>query len=410
MRVAMIVNGFPELSEKFLVNQVTGLLDAGVELDVYAAVRPAAGKRHGLAERYGLYGSTIYAGVPRSTKARICELPGLLAQGLARDAAATLRALRIRTYATAARNLKTLYFSKSFEGRRYDVIHCHFGPNGLIGAYLKDCGMARGLVVTFHGSDINTYPSRHGKGVYRTLYERADVVTVNSSFTRGKVAANGCLESKLEVLPVGLRMEEYPEIDPAARDPFTVLTVGRLVEKKGHRYGIEAFALVKRRFPEARYVLAGDGPLRQDLERQAERLGIKDSVIFLGAQSDAEVAALYRSATLFILPSVTASDGDMEGQGLVLQEAQGSGLPVVSTLHNGIPDGVLDGISGFLVPEKDSAALADRVSELLADPVKRATMGGAGRAFVAGTYDTPILTKRILGIYERITNHPLMSN
>ena len=403
MRVAMIVNGFPELSEKFLVNQVTGLIDAGVELDVYAAVRPSGGKRHELAGRYGLYDTTIYAGVPRSAWIRIRELPGLVARGFLRDPSGTLRALRWDDYSTAAKNLKTLYFARAFAGRRYDVVHCHFGPNGLIGAYLKDCGLARRLVVTFHGSDINTYPSRHGEGVYRTLYDRADAITVNSSFTRGKVAANGCPESKLEVLPVGLRMEEYPGTDPSSRDPCTVLTVGRLVEKKGHRFALEAFALVKRRFPEARYVLAGDGPLRRDLESQAESLGIRDAVKFLGDQSDAEVAALYRGATVFILPSVTAADGDMEGQGLVLQEAQASGLPVVSTLHNGIPDGVLDGVSGFLVPERDITTLAGRMAELLADPGKRATMGGAGRAFVLGTYDTPILTKRILGIYERIT-------
>lgn len=402
MKVAMIVNGFPQLSEKFLVNQVTGLIDAGVDLDVYAAVRPAEGKRHELAERYGLFDRTIYAGVPRSARTRLMELPGLLARGLLNGPAATLRALNAATYTAAARNLKTLYFSRAFAGRRYDIVHCHFGPNGLIGAYLKDCGLARGLVVTFHGSDINTYPRRHGEGVYRTLYDRADVVTVNSTFTRAKVIANGCPESKIEVLPVGLRMEEYQETDPALRDPCTVLTVGRLVEKKGHRYALEAFALVKRHFREARYVLAGGGPLRQELELQAASLGIADSVSFLGDQSDAEVAALYRSATVFILPSVTASDGDMEGQGLVLQEAQASGLPVVSTLHNGIPDGVLDGVSGFLVPEKDGAALADRIIALLDDSGLRARMGAEGRSFVSRKYDTPALTERILKIYERI--------
>jgi colanic acid/amylovoran biosynthesis glycosyltransferase len=402
MKVAMIVNGFPELSEKFLVNQVTGLLDAGVELDVYAAVRPSAGKRHELAGRYGLYDTTIYAGVPRSVRVRISELPGLVARGFLRDPSGTLRALRWDAYSTAAKNLKTLYFARAFAGRRYDIVHCHFGPNGLIGAYLKDCGLARTLVVTFHGSDINTYPRRHGEGIYRTLYDRADVVTVNSTFTKTKVIANGCPESSIEVLPVGLRLEEYPETDPATRDPCTVLTVGRLVEKKGHRYALEAFALVKRRFPEARYVLAGGGPLRQILELQAAGLGISDSVSFLGDQSDAEVAALYRSATVFVLPSVTASDGDMEGQGLVLQEAQASGLPVVSTLHNGIPDGVLDGVSGFLVPEKDGTALADRIIALLDDSGLRARMGTAGRSFVSGKYDTPALTERILKIYERI--------
>jgi colanic acid/amylovoran biosynthesis glycosyltransferase len=402
MKVAMIVNGFPEISEKFIVNQVTGLLDAGVELEVFSALAPPGGKAHELAERYGLKERTIYARAPRSTKARLAEIPGLLASCLRRDPRAALRALDSRRYTTAARNFKCLYFLKAFAGRRYDLVHCQFGPNGLTGAFLKDAGIARRLVVTFHGSDINTYPKRYGEGVYRALYERADLVTANTSFTMGKIVANGCPESKVEVLPVGLRMEEYPEASFPSREPCTVLTVGRLVEKKGHRYALEAVAMLGTRFPEIRYIVVGDGPLRGQLEAQARELGIAGRVSFLGELNDVEVGALYRSASVFILPSVTSGDGDMEGQGLVLQEAQASGLPVVSTLHNGIPDGVLEGETGYLAPEGDAPALADRIGRLLDDPSLREAMGRAGRAFVAGRYDVRILTARLVASYARL--------
>jgi colanic acid/amylovoran biosynthesis glycosyltransferase len=400
MRVAMIVNGFPELSEKFRVNQVTGLIDAGIEVEVFSALSPPAGHIHELSERYALTERTTYARTPRAAKARLAELPALFAICLARSPKAAFRALDVGRYATAARNLKTLYFLRAFGGRRYDLVHCHFGPNGLVGAFLKDCGVARRLVVTFHGSDINSYPRRYGEAVYRTLYDRADLVTVNSQFTKGKVVANGCPEAKIALLPVGLRMEEYPLADPAARDPLAILSVGRLVEKKGHRYAIEAFAAVKRRFPGATYRIVGDGPLRGALEDQARELGVADSVLFLGAKDDREVAALYASASIFVLASVTAADGDMEGQGLVLQEAQACALPVVSTLHNGIPDGVLDGVSGFLVPEKDAGALAERMLRLLGDGALRLSMGAAGRAFVSGKYDIPLLTRRTIELYE----------
>jgi colanic acid/amylovoran biosynthesis glycosyltransferase len=200
---------------------------------------------------------------------------------------------------------------------------------------------------------------------------------------------------------VGLRMEEHPLVAPDGRRPRTVLTVGRLVEKKGHQYAIEAFARAHSAFPDAEYLIVGDGSLRRELEELSRSLGLGDSVRFLGAKRDRDVAALYSRATLFVLASVTAKDGDMEGQGLVLQEAQASGLPVISTLHNGIPDGVLDGVSGFLVPERDVGALADRMIELLGDAEERERMGRAGRAFVAGKYDAPILTRQLLELYER---------
>jgi len=122
-------------------------------------------------------------------------------------------------------------------------------------------------------------------------------------------------------------------------------------------------------------------------------------VSFLGDQSDAEVAALYRRASIFILPSVRASNGAEEGQGLVLQEAQASGLPVISTRIGGIPEGMVEGATGFLVPERDSAALAERAGALLDDAALRRRMGRAGREFAAANYDVPILTRRLLDIY-----------
>ena len=400
MRVAMIVNTFPEISQKFIITQAAGLIDAGVDLDIFAAIENQGGKGHALSERYRLKERCVFALVPRSTKSRLRAFPGLFAHGLARNPAGALAALHPR-YATTSRNLKNLYFLRAFEGRHYDLIHSHFGPNGLIGAFLKDRGVARALVTTFHGSDITTYPRRHGKKVYRVLYDRADVVTAGTGFTRGRLVANGCPEAKIEILPVGVRAEDYPETPPAARLPFSVLSVGRLVEVKGYRYALEALAKLTERFPDLEYLIAGEGSERATLERLAAQLGVARSVRFLGAQTDKEVAALYSKAAVFVLSSVVASDGAEEGQGLVLQEAQACGIPVVATSIGGIPEGVRDGETGFLVPQKDPAALADRISRLLADPALRQRMGSAGRGFATANYGMTGLTRRLVAIYER---------
>ena len=401
MRIAMIMNGFPEISEKFLINQVSGLLEAGIDLDIYAAVRPSGSMRHFAAERYGMYDRARYTRAARSTKTRVLDAPRLILSNFWSNPVAATRALSTKRYATAARNLKTLYFLEAFGKERYDIVHCHFGPNGLTGSFLKDSGIAKALIVTFHGSDINSYPSRHGTNVFRYLYERADLITANTSFTKGKLVANGCPEGKIAILPVGLRMEEYefPK-ERVSRDEATPLTVGRLVEKKGHRYLMDALPSLRTRFSALRWRIIGDGPFMNVLRDHAKELGVSEIVSFEGTKNDQDVAAAYMSSTVFVLPSVTATDGDMEGQGLVIQEAQASRLPVVSTLHNGIPDGLLDGRSGILVPEKDSPALADAIGRLLSDKDLRETYGNAGRDFVAETYDIPLLTKRTVDLYE----------
>jgi colanic acid/amylovoran biosynthesis glycosyltransferase len=404
MRVAMIVNAFPEISQKFILNQVTGLLDAGVEVDVYAAMKPKEAKSHEIAERYGLAARTTYANVPRSSMARVLGLPGLFFRQFFAHPGAALRAFRYGRYGTASRNLKTLYFLEAFGDSRYDVIHCQFGPNGLVGAFLKDCGIAGRLVVTFHGSDITTYPSRYGEGIYRVMYDRADAVTSGTSFTKAKLTANSCPETKITVIPVGVRMDEYAETDFASREPFSILSVGRLVEVKGYRWAIEAFAKVHERFPRAEYLIVGDGGLKASLEALAGELGVAGSVRFLGAMRDTEVAALYRTASVFVLPSVIASDGAEEGQGLVLQEAQACGLPVVSTRIGGIPEGVIEGETGFIVAQKDPAAMAERICLLLGNPELRKQMGVAGRAFASARYDVPVLTKKLIELYGRVVS------
>ena len=168
---------------------------------------------------------------------------------------------------------------------------------------------------------------------------------------------------------------------------------------------IRALPLIAARYPDARYLIAGDGHLADRLRALAEELGVSSNVHFLGRLGSVEVRKLYARAAAFVLPSVTAPDGDMEGQGLVLQEAQFCGVPVVSTLHNGIPDGVLDGESGYLVPEGDSRALADAVLRLFDDPVAAERMGRAGHAFVAARYDVHALAKELVSWYKEITLH-----
>lgn len=133
-----------------------------------------------------------------------------------------------------------------------------------------------------------------------------------------------------------------------------LLTVARLVEKKGIQYSIQAVAKVVKKYPQIEYKIAGDGPLKSDMESLIDGLKVNGNVKLLGGKQQGEIIELMKDADIFLAPSVTSNDGDQEGIPVAIMEALAQGLPVISTYHSGIPELVQDGISGFLVPERDT--------------------------------------------------------
>jgi len=206
------------------------------------------------------------------------------------------------------------------------------------------------------------------------------------------------------MLPVGMDINFFNFRERYLRDRSLVklLTIARMVEKKGLEYAIKAVSRVAQKYSNIEYNIIGDGILRSRLENLIKGLGISDKINLLGWKTQEELKSLLQEAHIFILTSVTAGDGDMEGQGLVLQEAQAVGLPVLSTLHNGIPEGVIDGKSGFLVPERDVDALVKKLEYLIEHPELWPEMGRYGRKFVEERYDIQKLNQRLVKIYEAI--------
>ena len=191
---------------------------------------------------------------------------------------------------------------------------------------------------------------------------------------------------------------------PAADGRVRLATVGRLVEKKGVEQAIRAVSLLRRERPELAftYRVAGDGPLRGHLEALIGSLGLQDCVTLLGACTGREVAALLEDSQLYLQPSVTAANGDMEGIPVSLMEAMAMGLPVLSTRHSGIPELVADGEAGFLVPERDIPALAARLADLAAEPSRWPAMGGAGRLAVEPGFDNDRLVDSLAGMLREL--------
>ncbi|HBQ5893185.1 TPA: glycosyltransferase, partial [Klebsiella variicola subsp. variicola] len=150
-----------------------------------------------------------------------------------------------------------------------------------------------------------------------------------------------------------------------AEEQKIILHVARLVEKKGTATLISAMRNISRNFPEYKLVIIGEGPLQVQLLEQAKGLNLENNISFLGAKSHVEVMQWMRKASLLVLPSITAKNGDAEGLGMVLLEAAATGVPLIGTNHGGIPEVIKDSINGYLVNEKDADMLQDRISYLL---------------------------------------------
>jgi colanic acid/amylovoran biosynthesis glycosyltransferase len=230
----------------------------------------------------------------------------------------------------------------------------------------------------------------------------------NSRFTAGRLRALGCPEERTVTLPMGVDTRRFcpPERPVAAPGTLRVLTVARLVEAKGIEYALRAVAQLSARWPGLVYRVVGDGPLRADLERLAGELGLAGRVTFAGACSRDQVLAALAEADVFLLPSVVGRDGTEETQGVVLLEAQAMGLPVVASRIGGIPESMVDGGSGWLVPERDAGALAGRLEALLERPAEGRALGRAGRAWVEEKFDLRGLNDRLVEIYEELLRRP----
>jgi len=268
-------------------------------------------------------------------------------------------------------------------GRRYDVVHAHWlVPNAVLIDDLPRLHGA-GLVVSLHGSDVFVAERKRWlRSPVRRCLDRAGAVTACSGDLHRRVLPLGAHPARVRTVPYGVDLERFGP--GAAREGMRealgtppgrllVLAVGRLVEKKGFRYLIEAAA----RCPAIHLAIAGEGDLGPELGRLASAGG--GSVHFAGALERREVASALASADVVAVPSVRDAAGNVDGLPNVLLEALASGPAVVASRVAGIPDVVADGENGLLVPPGDAAALASALERLAADPGLRRRLGENAR-------------------------------
>lgn len=292
---------------------------------------------------------------------------------------------------------------------RLGLIHAHFGIDGIYAMALAE-KLKIPLLVTFHGYDATLLPTvawRFGKLMYYQLVwheaklkQKSTAVIAVSQFIRQKLLKKGYADSKIIQHYIGVDIEKFTPGDTA--EQRYILCVARHTEKKGIDTLLKAFAQVAHRHPQVSLLQVGRGSTTVALQSLAKSLGIENRVRFLGAQPHEEVLRLMQGAEIFALPSQTADSGDSEALGVVFNEASACAVPVVSTRHGGIPEAVRDGETGFLVPEKEPAALAEKLDILLSDRALGKQMGRRGRELVCEEFNIRKQTKKLEAIYDSL--------
>lgn len=406
LRIAFLLPSFPEFSNTFILEQITGLIDRGHSVDLFALSTKRIEGAHPDVARYDLGSRLRHLTVPRSGWRRLAAIAPMFVSAK-RARLAMLDALNPVRYGSYAWKAVRIYTVASFtHAGPYDILHCQFGYQGPFAERMVSLGAVRGarLVTSFRGFDLSTDVPAHPRR-YRKLFSSGDLFLPVTDDFRKRLLARGVPADRVSVHRSGINLGRFrfePCRPPAQGEQARLLFVGRLTEKKGLTYLIAALSMILGRGGNCTLSVIGDGRLRPQLHAQCADLGIADRVSFLGVRTHDEIAQAMREAHILLAPSVQANNGDQEGIPNVLKEAMACGLPVVSTWHSGIPELIEHGVSGLLAPERNAAALAALIEHLLEQRDQWPAFQDAARRKIEEAFDSERLNDALVAQYTAL--------
>jgi len=401
MKIAIFVGQFPSLSETFILNQITGLIDLGHTVKIFAQLRGEGNKIHQSIFTYNLLEQTYCFNIPQNKLKRIYKALNIIFNNIFKSPVAIFRALNFFKYKKLAISLRLLFYINPFLNEDFDIIHCHFGPSGMIAIYIREIlKLETKIITTFHGYDLRLAMGK-SPSMYKKLLDEGDLFQCVSNYTRDSLIKLGASSSKLINLPLGIDVKKFPlkwGVKNNIKDDnnIIILTVARLVEEKGLFYGIKAIEKIYNKYKnifKIKYYIIGDGYLYRPLEDYISAINMRDTIYLLGGKNDDEIVKYLNMSDIFLLPSIN------ESFGMVLLEAQAVGLPIVATNVGGIKYAIIENKSGFLVPEKDVDVLVKKIEYLIEHPDVWCELGNNGRKHINKNYNILKLNKELEKIY-----------
>ncbi|MEW6989439.1 glycosyltransferase [Colwelliaceae bacterium 6441] len=382
MKLAIFVDQFPSRSQTFVINQIVGLLSQGVDITILSlSSKTTNSERELIAIHPELVNRTIFLlnEHGKSSKAKLYTRVMMVVKALFNQERRqrVMKALSLRLGHHGKSLLLASIASRFKHSLQFDVILCHFGYNGIVANKLSQLGVIKGKIATiFHGFDISAKSALEKyNNDYQKLFLQTELILPISDLWKNKLLELGCCEEKICVhrMGVDLNLFQYRKkndyqldmLDGVAKN-MKLFTVARFSRKKGLEYVIRALKKLPKDIV-FHYYLGGFGELEAELKQLVVELKLEDKVTFLGALEQHEVTKHMLAADVFVQPSVTADNGDMEGVPVALMEAMAMGTPVLSTFHSAIPELINHGEHGLLAKERDYKGLAKNIETLYRD-------------------------------------------
>lgn len=397
--VLVVTEFFPTIIQPWLLNSVEQICRRGRA--TIAAGAPGLGPIPQKVVALGLLGRTIYCPMTGGSLVKSLFSKDILFNVVVQAQFWRGLSLLRTPLSNIPTLLKHLALARVAGFDQYDIIHAHHE----ISAY-EFLPVAKALnipmVLTFHGKPPPGVAelSMLKRGI---LYKAVAHVQVNTQFAAAQVIDLGCPSEKIRILPQGIDLAHFPysPLPPiGSEELLTVLTVARVQRDKGHQYAIDAIANLVRAGHRVEYRIVGGGPEEQSLRDQIKALGMERSIKMLGPLSDCQLAEEYRSAHVFILPSLRDLEGKHEEtQGVVIQEAQASGKIVIATITGGVPECVDNGVSAFLVPDRSAPAFEAAILNILKQPSLWQKWQEQGRQWVEKHFDINVIGEKQWQLY-----------
>jgi len=410
MNIAMFVSEFPAVSTTFIYNQIAGLIRHGHTVTIFASKKGDNQTVQDVVKKYGLDQRVVYQyqDIPANKILRFLKLISMTFKNISHISLAKyLQCFNLKKYGKNAANFNIAYLYLSLLQKRdsyanhFDIIHCQFLTLCHKALLIQDLGLINGpIVASVRGYDITK--NQHSID-YSEVFKRVHLFMPVSNSLKEKLIQKGCPEEHIAIHYSGIDVQAFsPQTAHKNSKTTQLLSVARLSEKKGLEYAIRAVSSLLKNGVALEYNIIGDGELKKDLTDLIDRLGCREYILIRGSQTQTVVREFLNQATIFIAPSVTAFNGDQEGIPNVIKEAMLFELPVVSTLHSGIPELVVDGHTGCLCAEKDADALAQNIQFLIDHPSIARQYGKNGKQSVLDSFDNEMLTKKLITLYEQV--------
>lgn len=406
MKLTFFTMRFPVSSETFVLNQVIHFIDSGYDVDIISVFPGDLVNRHGAFDQYNLADKIHYL-LPEDKdtgKEKLKQRLQIVLPKIFKPA--TFKSLNVGRY--GAQSIKLLLpaiVAHAKETITADVFLVHFGYAGALANKLRELNVLRGKQVTvFHGADISRrHILEEHKQDYQHLFRQTELLLPISNLWKNKLITMGCPPEKIQVTRMGIEPEKFNfKARESLHSPLRILSVARLTEKKGLNVAVEACKYLRDQGADFEYTIIGNGDLEEALQADIRKWNLEENVKMVGFKPQEEIKRYLDEADIFLLPSLTAADGDMEGIPVALMEAMAVGLPVVSTDHSGIPELIENNVSGWLAPEGDAKALGEILLRLAKSEVDVAPVVHAAREKVETEFNQHIAYRDLAKILEQL--------